>query len=160
MNKITIISGEKQSGKSTKLLKIVSDLQSEGKICSGIIALGTFKNNKRYSFEIQDITTKETMQIMSIKENSEFKKIGRFFINPQGFQFGEMVLEKAITSNSDYIIIDEIGSLELNENGWFSILKEALKTEKKIIITVRKTLLKEIVKKFNISEYKLIETKH
>jgi len=157
MDRITIISGEKHSGKTTKLLEIITELKSKNKTCAGIVAIGILKNNNRYSFNIQDITTQENMPLMSVDENPKLKKIGRFYINPLGFQFGEQVLKKAINSNPDYIIIDEIGSLELSEDGWFHILKNILKTEQKIIFTVRNKLINQLIKKFNISEYKLIK---
>ena len=158
MDRITIISGEKHSGKTTKLLELISDLEFQNKKCAGIIAIGSIKNNKRHSFDIQDITTSKTMQIMSVEENLEFNKIGKFYINPIAFKFGEEVLEKALKSNANYIIIDEIGKLELNENGWFNIFNKLLKSEQNVIFTSRKELLQKVTKKFNISEYKLIET--
>jgi len=157
MNKITIISGEKHSGKTTKLLEIINELKSKNKTCAGIVAIGILKNNNRHSFNIQDITTQKNMLLMSVDENPKLKKIGRFYINPLGFKFGEQVLTKAINSNTDYIIIDEIGTLEINEDGWFYILKNILKTEQKIIFTVQNKLINQLIKKFNVSKYKLIK---
>lgn len=157
MNNITIICGNKHSGKTTMLQNLILDLQSEGKTCSGIIAIGTFKNNQRYSFDIVDISTQKKIEFMSINKSLGKEKIGKFYINPLGFEFGIETLEKAIKSASEIITIDEIGQLELNNKGWSAILKKILKTDKKIIFTVRKTKLQEIIKKFKITEYKLIE---
>ena len=50
MNKITIISGRKQSGKTTKLLEKISNLQSFGKKVCGIVSVGVDKNGERLGF--------------------------------------------------------------------------------------------------------------
>ncbi len=156
MNKTTIITGKKHSGKTTKLQEIVFDLQSDGKICAGIIAIGTFKNNKRYSFDLLDISTNEKIEFMSIITNNQYKKIGKFYIKPEGEEFGTTVLEKALKSNANFIVIDEIGALELEEKGWSQALSKALEIEKNIIITVREELLQNIINKFKIDNYNLI----
>jgi len=157
MNKITIISGEKHSGKTTKLLEIISDFKLKNISCAGIIAIGTFKNNQRYSFDIVDIRTQEKIEFMTVEPSIGSDKIGRFYINKNALEFGNIVLEKAISSNAEYIIIDEIGPLELDEKGWASIFNKIIETNKNIIISLRKELLNDILKKFKISEFELIE---
>ena len=157
MKKITIISGEKHSGKTTKLLEIISDFKLRDISYTGILAIGTFKNNQRHSFDIVDISTQEKMEFMSVEPSIGSDKIGRFYINKNALEFGNRVLEKAIISNAKYLIIDEIGPLELDEKGWAPILNKSIETNRNIIISVRKELLNDILKKFKISEFELIE---
>jgi nucleoside-triphosphatase THEP1 len=156
MHKLTIITGKKHSGKTTKLLEIISELKLEGRICAGLIAKGTFVENKRNSFTLLDIESNKTCEFMSTVKNDEFQKIGKFYINPKGISFGNMVLNSSINSFAEYIVIDEIGPLELEGNGWSENLERLLKTNKKLIIVVRQGFVETICKKFEIKEYNLI----
>ena len=154
MYKITIVTGKKHSGKTTYLKKTVEELHLAGKSCKGFYAKG-FINQKgeRTSFNIIDIETKEQKELMSSIKKSE-KKTGRFYLNETGYKFGKKILEKAISSECDYVVIDEIGIAELQNKMWAEYLKHLLNQKnKKIIITVRKKILQEIISFFKINNY-------
>ena len=156
MSTIKIITGAKQSGKTTFLLNYIEQLKSNKISVAGIIAIGTFKNNIRDSFSIKDISTNEKKLFLSRKYLSESEKIGRFYIDINTYHWGMKILEKAILSDSKYLIIDEIGALELTKKGWYFALSRALKSNKNIVITVRDKFIDDIIDFFNIENYKII----
>ena len=153
MNKVTIISGKKHSGKTTKLLSYISELQSKNLICAGIVAVGRYKDDKRCSFELIDILGNKKHEFLTTTPSLKFKKIGRFHIIPDGEKFGRNVLENETTLNADVIIIDEIGPMELDGKGWAKYLKQFLKLDINLVITVREELLEEVCKEFGINNY-------
>ena len=153
MNKVTIISGKKHSGKTTKLLSYISELQSNGNVCAGIVAIGHFKDNKRCAFDLVDILGNKKQEFMTTTPSLKFKKTGKFHIIPDGEKFGKTVLESETTLNADVIIIDEIGPLELEGKGWAKYLKQFLKLDKNLVITVREQLLDDVCKEFGIDNY-------
>ncbi len=148
--KVTIITGDRHSGKTTRLLKYIETLKNNGVSVAGIVAVGTFKNNVRDSFLLKDISTNIEKPFMSRIECDNCDKIGRFYINNETYKWGLIVVEGAIKSNVNTIVIDEVGMLELNEKGWHTVLKEALKTDKNIIITVRDKFVDDIILKYGI----------
>ena len=158
MNKITIISGKKHSGKTTKLLTYISELQAKGMVCAGIVAVGYFKDDKRCSFDLVDILGNRKQELMTTTPSLKFKKIGRFHINPDGEKFGRSVLESETTINADVIIIDEIGALELEGKGWAKYLKQFIKLDKNIVITVREQFIDDVCNVFGIENYLRIYT--
>ena len=148
--KVTIITGDRQSGKTTRLLKHIETLKNSCVSVAGIIAIGTFKNDIRNSFSLKDISTNTEKAFMSTSECNNCEKIGRFYINNETYKWGVMVLENAIKSDVNTIVIDEIGMLELNEKGWYSVLVKALNTNKNIVITVRNKFADDVAVKFGI----------
>ncbi len=156
MSTVKIITGGKQSGKTSFLLNYIEQLKNNNISVVGIIALGTFKNNRRNSFFIKDISTKEEKLFMSRNYSTGAEKIGRFYIDLNTYQWGMRILEKAILSDSNYLIIDEIGALELSKKGWYFALSDALKSNKNIIITVRDKFIDEVIDFFNIDNYEII----
>ena len=149
--KVTIITGARHSGKTTRLLNYIETLKSKGVSVAGIVAVGTFKNNERDSFLLKDISTNIEKPFMSRTECDNCDKIGRFYIDNETYKWGLEILEKAIKSNINTIVIDEIGALELNEKGWYLVLVEALNAKKDIVITVRDKFIDDVAFKFGIS---------
>ena len=150
--KVNIITGAKQSGKTTFLLKKIQELRQGGKIVSGIISRGTFVDNNRHSFFVQDISSGKEQLLMTSDLISGSEKIGKFFIKSDAFNWGKSILEKAIDSNADYIVLDEIGRFELEEKGWSNIIPALIKSDKKIFLIIREEWVNEFIKKYQISD--------
>ena len=159
MNKkrISIITGKKHSGKTSFLLKEIEKLKDSGIAVGGLVSIGSFRDNSRYDFKLQDISTGEKWAFLSREECKTCKKIGRFYINPKAFDFGNQVLENCLKNNIHTIVLDEIGPLELQNEGWAGIIPELLRSDADLIFTVRKELLEEVVLKWKIKVDHLIE---
>ena len=156
MCKLTIISGNKQSGKTSYLINLLHQLNSEGIICAGFIAEGTFKNNQRNSFKLIDLSTKDEILLMDTDPDTGSENIGRFYINEEGIKFGKNILNTALNSNCTKIFIDEIGPLELENKGWSDPFRLLLNSEKELIISVRRKLLEKVITHFDTKNYKII----
>jgi len=71
---------------------------------------------------------------------------------------GEGLSKKAIHNKSDYLIMDEVGKLELNNKGWYSAIERALKEYKGILIlAVRTEFVKDILQKWQLENTKVIQ---
>ena len=154
--KVNIITGAKQSGKTTFLLKTIQELREDGKIVSGIISRGTFLNNKRHSFFVQDVSTNKEQLLMTTDLISGAEKIGKFYIDQKAFDWGKSILEKAINSNADYIVLDEVGRFELDKKGWSSIIPALLKSDKELFFIVREEWVQSIIEQFRLSNANII----
>jgi nucleoside-triphosphatase THEP1 len=54
------------------------------------------------------------------------------------------------------IFFDEIGKLEIQGNGFYKMLKKALKKNLDVVFTIREDLIEKLVDKMNISNYEII----
>src|SRR3989339_126723 len=107
-----IITGEVNSGKTSTVEKMISLLQTSGRGVGGVYSKGIFNNRGKSGFNMVDIKSGELIQIASINSDEKFMlKQGRFFFNPEVFD--KYNKREDELSESDVVIVDEIGYLEL-----------------------------------------------
>lgn len=158
-NKITIISGETRSGKTTYLKNLINKFKSEKKDVKigGILAHGIDENGNRLGFEIEDISNGNKFLLSnSTKEEGDIK-VGKYFFKRNSIDLGKEILNKAI-QDSDLLIIDEIGHFELKGKGWFDEIENAmLNPNLDMIWVVRKSLLEKVLKLWQHSNIEVID---
>jgi len=162
-NKIYIISGETRSGKTTFLKSVIEDFKKDGKNIGGILALGIDHKNERYGFEIENVATGQKTLLCSREPKPESINTGRFYFYKEGLNFGIQALTTNL-DNIDWLVIDEVGYLELKGQGWFEAIEKAMKqTNLNMIWVVRKRILEEVLNQwpyFNFYVMNINKDKH
>lgn len=149
---VFIVTGVSGSGKTTFLRSLYKALSREHIDVGGVLSEGTWKNDKRESFDLVDLKGGERIRFCQREPDKNWDMIGPFYINPLGQAFGEMALFIEYLQNSKLIIIDEIGPLELKGKGWAKAFEKILKELKvPIVISVREKLVDEVVEKWDLS---------
>ncbi len=157
-NKVFIITGSQGSGKTTFLTKLTKHLKAEGLTVSGFIAHGFWNNNERAGFELENIQTGEKIILCQTNPAKGWDKFRKFYFNPEGFAFGNRVLDPANLEKTDFIAIDEVGPFELKNRGWAQAIKLLLHNiDKPMIWVVRKSLIEEILSHFNINDFTILD---
>ena len=143
---VYIITGETRSGKTTFLKEILEELKKRNKKIQGIIAHGTDHNRERQQFDIEDIATGEKQLLCDRTPLPDDKHLGRFYFKPDGLEFGKKALTVNPKNLPDFLIIDEIGPLELKGEGWYSVIGEIVETyDIPMIWVVRKKILEKVL---------------
>ncbi|MCF6366248.1 MAG: hypothetical protein L3J35_08605, partial [Bacteroidales bacterium] len=156
--KVIIIEGIRQGGKSTYAENFMDLLKQKDKKVSGFLAKGTFKNNERAEFHITDINTKESKLLCKATGNNEQKRIGRFYFNEEGLEFGKKILKPENLNNAEYILIDEIGPFELKGKGWSESIEQLCENDSYTMIwVVRENLVYDILRRFGITDALIID---
>lgn len=152
--KIIIISGKPQEGKTTFLKAVIEQLKSENIDIDGIIAEGIDKDGERLGFQLSHIKTGKIYPLTSNSASPNFIQYGRFFFDPIVFQKVNTLLTNA---TADSIVIDEIGPLELQDKGWATAIDNLLDTNLPMIWVVRKSLLQRVIKHWHISQAQVFD---
>jgi nucleoside-triphosphatase THEP1 len=168
---IWLISGEINSGKTSRILNIYQ--QKEAGKAGGFLSRKLYQDNTICGYEIVRLPDGpcQTLAWLGNKVNRNNKSdrdldwdneakefpFGQFVFFRSGFLWGELIIDQLLADEyiSD-IFIDEIGPLELQGRGFYSILLKALQAEKNLYITVRTNCLESFLEKFNIQEYSLL----
>lgn len=154
---VIIISGQKNKGKTTFVANLIKHLKDKNISVQGITALGVFEKNEKIGFNLQNIENEEQKHLCSVK-NIGNTSIGRFYFDEKTIQWGNTIIENIDCLQKGFVIVDEIGPLELKNKGWSeSVEKLFLKDNIKIIWVVRKSLVKSVLRKFAISSAKIID---
>jgi nucleoside-triphosphatase THEP1 len=138
---IYILSAPVQSGKTTSLI----NWSASGKDVCGILT--PIVNGKRI---FMNAKTKEQFPMDATGEE-ETLSVGRFEFSKAGFEKAIQIIRDAINRDS-WLVIDEIGPLELRSEGFYNVLKEILEVKKeKLLLVVREGTTEKIKDHFMIS---------
>jgi len=162
IQKIFIISGSRDKGKTAFTEKTVDELKRKNFPVGGILSMKIMEDTQIIGYDIVDIETNDTEMFLRVNEEIWKEKIGRFHINPKGLELGKTILNPARLNDKKLVVIDEVGMFELDNRGWAGCLQKLIEASKNhILITVRDTLIKDVIKKWNMKNvvlFKVSET--
>ena len=134
---IIVLTGAPGVGKTTAVIRVARELKERGVKVGGIVSRELRINNMRIGFEFIDLTSNDRSVLASITGNGP--KVGKYFVNVAGCRFAAERLTNAIR-NSDVIICDEIGPMELKSREFIDSVKNLLYVDKKVIVVVHQKL--------------------
>ena len=143
------------SGKSTALLNWTKQQQN----CYGILMPEIKGLKSFYAINNQEYFEAEVFE--NNKDTIKTQIIGKYIFNSGSFNKANKIIIDAYQKENDFIIIDEIGRLELMQKGFFESLQFILQSSSpkknlSLLLVVRDTLLNEVVIFFQIKKYQLI----
>ena len=147
MNNIYIFSGKVQSGKSARLLEWSKRTPS----CAGILTPSI--NGKKYIVDISD-GEKKALQISGEMKNSDVIKVGRYFFSQEAFEWSKKRLLRACKNDPQWLVIDEIGYLELKGGGFEPAVTQILpEIENNLLLVIRDKLVRRVIEHFKLENY-------
>lgn len=148
---VIIITGNIGQGKTTFTGNLIKKLQKQDKKVSGFLSVGIHENNERIGFDLKDILTGNEMVISRKVPAEGWIRYGHYFFDPETFQKESGLIWEQSGHNTDLIVIDEVGPLEMNDSGWNDLIELFCK-EKPVpmIWVVRKNLAGKAARKWNV----------
>jgi len=150
MKKIFLLTGPKNSGKSTRLMNWVQQQDNvHGIVCPR-------EKGKR---ELFSVSSKSFKEFEVGKNNSTTIKIGKFNFLKESFDWAETELLKSLSLKPNWVVIDEIGPLELQGRGFDKITKQLLNSpelgQTNLILVVRESIVDEVILAYNLDTEKI-----
>lgn len=143
------MTGQTKSGKTTRLMEWVASQKNIDGILQPTI------EGKRFLYHIfsRSLIQLETDQTKNSIEAGKYK------FRSDVFELANKKLIQCLNKNLDWIVIDEIGYLELNGKGFDTAVKVFLKNDfytGKLIFVIRESLLKKVIQHYGLEQYELI----
>lgn len=147
-HRIYILTGPIQTGKTTALMNWCLAKTTVAGILTPIV------NEKRKFF---NISNKEIFDMEADDKEKNILSIGKYNFSQVAFSKAEQIILEPLLSNIQYLVIDEIGPLEIKGEGFYNATKELLQNDLSvnIILVVRKNLLLDIIKLFDLEKNNL-----
>lgn len=153
MKKVLIYSDKVRSGKTTNLFRWLANQKNVGGILQPVI------DDKRFFYSIVDKTLIQLEikidQADKLKEN-ELIKMGKYIFLRSGFDKAKEILFRDFEKNFDWLIIDEIGPLELNNSGLEPVISKIINGKEyfsgNILLVVRANILNNVLKHYNLEK--------
>lgn len=144
--KIKIFTGPVQSGKTSKLFAYINQLESVDGILAPIV------DDRRMLYHISSKVIKE---LEVDQKDANTIEVGKYIFLKDSFDWANEKLLSSFKEQPGWLIIDEIGKLELRKEGLHKsceiILKETYNIKTNLILVVRDYLLDEVMKTYSLS---------
>ncbi len=147
MKNIQILTGSIHSGKTTRLMHWASSQKNIDGIFQPVI------DEKRFIYHI----VSRTLKMLEVSENESDEKIikiGNYRFSKDVFIWAQNVLLHSLDKNLEWLIIDEIGPLELCGAGLepaiTKVFAESEKFEGKILCVVRDSILEKLIEHYKL----------
>ena len=151
---IKIITGERDSGKTSYLRYLVRD----SKFFNGFLQYKQYNENDKFiGYNLYDLETNQEFEFITTDLSREGLKLDNFVVLEEGVKKGKEIILKGIDQDK-ILVIDEIGQLEMDGKVFHEVLLKALKSGIEIYITVREELLNDFIEKYDLAtrNYKMI----
>lgn len=131
------ITGLPGAGKTQALLKVIEMLEDDGKKVGGMITEPIMRRGRREGFYVMDWASKDR-KVFASKDIQSKTMVGRYGVDVSALdEVGVKALQHA-TANCDVIVIDEVGKMEVESEGFVTAVKEALDADKPLLLTLHK----------------------
>ncbi|MBU2939160.1 nucleoside-triphosphatase [Lacinutrix sp. C3R15] len=154
---IFILTGKIRTGKTTTLLDWISNRSDvDGLLCPD------GEDGKRYFFKIKANETFK-LETEAELETENVIKIGSYIFLESAFvKANDYLISVASKTKCKYVIIDELGKLELKNEGLHRSAEALISSFKSntiqhLILVIRDYLLEDILIHYNITEYSLLK---
>ncbi len=148
-----ILTGPPGVGKTTIVMDVAQKLRERGIKVGGVVSREVRTNNVRTGFEFIDLDTNDRGVLASVTENGP--RVGKYFVNLIGCRFAAERLKNALI-NSDVIVCDEIGPMEVNSKDFIDAASNLLRTDGKVIVVIHQKLEHPLIIKFREKSSSLI----
>jgi len=144
---IYILTGKIQSGKTSALIK-----WSAGK--TDIFGILTPVIDGRRFF--MDAHSRIQFRMEAGETEKAILSIGRYNFSKAAFEHAAEIIRQSINKNG-WLVIDEIGPLELRKKGFHPVIKESLKNHRaKLLFVIRENLVGEVTELFELKQYEIV----
>lgn len=152
MKKIFILTGEIHSGKTTRLMKWSANRKNVDGIFQPVI------DDKRFIYHL----AAKTLKPLETDSPENIVQIGKYKFSNQTFDWAKTVLAEAVQKEIDWLIIDEIGPLELSGKALDSVISKIFfsidSITPKIICVVRSGLVEDMINHYGLKDrYELFD---
>ncbi len=157
--RVIILTGNPGDGKTNMIKDLTKNEQLKDLEFFGFYSEGDWVDDERDSYHLIDIQTQASELLCERKDPVSEWRAGPFNFRQRGLEFGCKVLD-SIPAESDgcIVIIDEIGPLELKDEGWGKCMSHLVGNQARMIWTVRPTLLDAVIAKWGL-DYKVIQVR-
>ncbi len=155
---IFIITGDVHEGKTTYVEKLISIFRSHQFKVAGFLAVGSFQNGKRHDYKLLNLSTNELFEFAKAQEQPGWTKFRRFWFNPAAIKSGNDILQEAQAIDEAIVVIDEVGPMEVDGQGWHqSLMQLTLFTNRVQLWVVRRQLANTICERYALDPAFIID---
>jgi len=148
---IYILSGPVHSGKTSRLRDWLQNRDNVDGILAPVI------DNQRYLMHIGTEEIKRVQLVGSEKDLQSVWQIGDYIFSQAVFKWAQQILFECSKQKPDWLILDEVGFLELQGKGFDPVITQILSMNvslapANILLVVRDKLVEKVTRHYNLTD--------
>jgi nucleoside-triphosphatase THEP1 len=154
-----LVVGGPRSGKTSWCREYIDGQRKCGCSVGGVLSPAIEKQGQRTGFNVIDLLTGKEAPFARLARLKRFKAgeaVGDYTISRRGMSFARRAIERAVESRCDWVVIDEVGPLELGGKGLMPSVELALASAMDVLIVVRSSLKETLQRRFPQYEFVVI----
>ena len=156
-----LLTGPRHVGKTTACWKALPGLRATGLKIAGFVSPPILNGEgHKTGIELVDLTTGQRQKFARVAGPDETPTVGIYLVTDEATEWARGVLAAALTANADWLVIDEIGPLELHHNRGFAFALAPLADPERIpnaIVIVRPELARELAERVGRTDTVYVE---
>ena len=145
--RVVVLTGERCSGKTTLATAAVARLRASGIAVGGVLAPGTIRDGARYSFDLADVASGETVAFGCREPRDGWLEERCFWVNPAAVALGRAALSRG---GLEVTVVDEVGPWELGGSGWAPELDALVERDGRVLLVVRHECLPRVLSRWRL----------
>ncbi|HNQ23566.1 MAG TPA: nucleoside-triphosphatase [Phycisphaerae bacterium] len=150
---MTIITGDRGTGKTTFLCAYLDAFKRRGITVGGTASPAVLQNDERVGYDCLDLRRGTRVPLARVGPTplAATVTVGRYWFDADALAAGTAAILAAVRDGVPAVAIDEIGPLELAGQGWAAALEFSLHNsteEQEIILVIRSSALPAVVQRF------------
>jgi len=154
-----LVVGGPRSGKTSWCGEYIDGRRKCGCSVGGVLSPAIEKQGQRVGSNAVDLLTSREVPFARLSRLKRFKggeSVGDYTISRRGISFACRAIERAVESRCDWVLIDEVGPLELRGKGLMPAVELALASPVNVLIVVRTSLKVALQRHFPQYEFVVI----
>lgn len=119
---LLIVSGDPGSGKTPWVHQLVTNLRQQEIRVSGLISHKVKSSDENWHHEMEELSSGKREMLNTMENRNQGMQSGKFFFCPGVFDWAQQQISENL--ESDWMILDEVGPLEMKGKGFFSALQQ------------------------------------
>jgi nucleoside-triphosphatase len=150
--RVVVVTGRPGVGKTTVFLHVTDSLRALGMGLGGFVSSEVRVRGDRVGFQIVDLNSNRKGWLAHVDQENG-PKVGKYRVNTRDLvEIGVESIKTSIREGSiDVIAIDEIGPMELTSLEFVRAIRDAVNSEKTILVTVHYREKDRILSMFNLN---------
>jgi nucleoside-triphosphatase THEP1 len=151
---IFILTGPIQTGKTTSLIKWSAKRKDVFGILTPVVNARPTESFGRGKRVFMNAHTREQFPMEAEEDETEILSIGKFVFSKTSFDKAQQIIREAMDKKG-WLLIDEIGPLEVKGEGFYNAMKEILQyqpVEQKVLLVVRETMIEKVKELFELTD--------
>lgn len=146
-----LLTGKSKAGKTTACWKALPGLRAGGIRMAGFISPPILdESGRKTGIVMVDLASGKHQTFAHVAAPGERADVGAYKLEEHAVEWARAILSAALLANVDWLVIDEIGPLELHKGGGFSFALEPLADPLRVpnaIVIVRPELMAELAER-------------